>query len=125
MKQLDTILVIDDSSTNVVLIEAVLNNKGYQIATALSVKEAYALMDKHKPKLILLDLLMPRINGFDFLKEIKENKNFQDIPVIVVSALTDIETINKTKELGAVGFIKKPIDIHQLLELVENIFVKK
>ena len=66
-----TILIIDDSTTNIVLLQAVLNNKGYLIETALNVKDAFSIVNKKNPDLILLDLLMPRINGYDFLKEIK------------------------------------------------------
>jgi CheY-like chemotaxis protein len=113
-----TILVIDDSTTNVVLLEAVLMNKGYTIDKAMNVKEAYEVMQKRLPRLILLDLLMPRINGFEFLQQLKSNQQYKDIPVIVVSALTDEETIQKTYQLGAQYFIKKPVDINQLIEIV-------
>lgn len=113
-----TILVIDDSTTNVVLLEAVLLNKGYTIDKAMNVKEAYEILQKRIPSLILLDLLMPRINGFEFLQQLKSNEAYKDIPVIIVSALTDEETIQKTYQLGAQFFIKKPVDINQLIEIV-------
>ncbi|HOK97816.1 MAG: response regulator [Bacteroidales bacterium] len=113
-----TILVIDDSTTNVVLLEAVLMNKGYTIDKAMNVKEAYEIMQKRLPQLILLDLLMPRINGFEFLQQLKNNQQYKDIPVIIVSALTDEETIQKTYQLGAQYFIKKPVDINQLIDIV-------
>jgi len=114
-------LAIDDSNTNIVLLQAVLNGKGYKIETALSVKEAYNIMNRNMPDLILLDLLMPRINGYDFLKEIKAGTKTKDIPVIVISALTDQENINKAMALGAHDFIKKPVDILKLVELVASI----
>jgi len=113
-----TILVIDDSTTNVVLLEAVLMNKGYTIDKAMNVKEDYEIIQKRPPSLILLDLLMPRINGFEFLQQLKSNHQYKDIPVIIVSALTDEETIQKTYQLGAQYFIKKPVDINQLIEIV-------
>ena len=116
-----TILVIDDSTTNVVLLQAVLTNKGYKIETALSVKEAFTNINKKIPDLILLDLLMPKINGYDFLMEIKGNDKTNNIPVFVVSALTDFENIEKAKSLGAHTFIKKPVDIQKLVELVDSI----
>lgn len=125
MDALKTILVIDDSTTNVVLLQAVLNNKGYEIETALSVKEALNILSKKIPQLILLDLLMPRINGFEFLQEIKANSKYKDIPIVVVSALTDQDTVKKTMELGATNFIKKPVDIQNLLETVATILVNQ
>ena len=85
------ILIVDDSTTNVVLLEAILDEKGYKIETALNAREAYALIEKEAPDLILLDLLMPKISGFDFLEEIRKNNKTRHTPVIVVSALTDEE----------------------------------
>ena len=121
----DTILVIDDSTTNVVLLQAILNSKGYDIETALSVKEAHAVLLKKTPKLILLDLLMPRINGFEFLQELKNDESKSKIPVVVVSALTEPENIKKALELGACDFIKKPVDIQNLVEIVSTILKRQ
>lgn len=115
-----TILIIDDSNTNVVLLEAILSTKGFETYTALSVKEAKPLIQKNKPDLILLDLLMPEVSGFDFLEEVHENPELQNIPVVVVSALTDDVNIEKTMKLGAVEFIKKPVNINTLVNTVEG-----
>jgi DNA-binding response OmpR family regulator len=115
------ILVVDDSTTNVVLLEAILDEKGYRIETALNAKEAYAILAQQNPDLILLDLLMPKISGFDFLAQIRNNENTRNTPVIVVSALTDEENITKIMEMGAIDFIKKPIDLQYLVEKVESV----
>lgn len=115
------VLVVDDSNTNIVLLEAILNDKGYQIETALNAKEAYQIIDRQIPDLILLDLLMPKINGYDFLQHIKEDPKTSQIPVIIVSAVTEAENIKKTIDMGAVDFIKKPIDIQELIEKVSKI----
>ncbi|MFN8208534.1 MAG: response regulator [Bacteroidales bacterium] len=114
------VLVVDDSNTNVVLLEAILNDKGYEIETALNAKEAFAIMETKVPDLILLDLLMPKINGYDFLQQVKGNDRTKDIPVIIVSAVTESENIRKTIDMGAVDFIKKPIDIQDLIEKVSK-----
>ena len=115
------ILVIDDSNTNIVLLEAILSGMGYLIETAMSVKEASAIMAKQLPDLILLDLLMPKVNGYDFLKEIKEDEKTRDIPVLVISAVTDSENVRKTLAMGAADYIKKPVDIQSLVEKVKVI----
>jgi len=115
------ILVVDDSTTNVVLLEAILDEKGYRIETALNAKEAYAIIAQEVPDLILLDLLMPKISGFDFLAQIRNNEKTLGTPVIVVSALTDEENIAKIMEMGAIDFIKKPIDLQYLVEKVESV----
>ena len=118
------ILVVDDSTTNVVLLEAILDEKGYKIETALNAKEAYSLIEKDTPDLILLDLLMPKISGFDFLEEIRKNEKTKNTPVIVVSALTDEENVEKIMGMGAIDFVKKPIDLQYLVERVESILQK-
>jgi len=118
------ILVVDDSTTNVVLLEAILDEKGYKIETALNAKEAYSIIEKDTPDLILLDLLMPKISGFDFLEEIRKNEKTAHTPVIVVSALTDEENVEKILKMGAVDFIKKPIDLQYLVERVEAVLEK-
>ena len=115
------ILIVDDSTTNVVLLEAILDEKGYKIETALNAREAYALIEKEAPDLILLDLLMPKISGFDFLEEIRKNNKTRHTPVIVVSALTDEENVDKIMKMGAIDFVKKPIDLQYLVEKVENV----
>jgi two-component system, cell cycle response regulator DivK len=118
------ILVVDDSTTNVVLLEAILDEKGYHIETALNAKEAYALIEKETPDLILLDLLMPKVSGFDFLEEIRKSHKTANTPVIVVSALTDEENIEKIMKMGAIDFVKKPIDLQYLVERVDYILQK-
>ena len=118
-----TILVVDDSTTNVVLLEAILDEKGYQIETALNAKEAYNVIEKQTPDLILLDLLMPKISGFDFLEEIRKNEKTVNTPVIVVSALTDEENIEKIMNMGAIDFVKKPIDLQYLVDKVESVLL--
>ena len=121
INQKPMILVVDDSTTNVVLLEAILEDKGYRIETALNAKEAYAVLAQQNPDLILLDLLMPKISGFDFLTQIRGNENTRNTPVIVVSALTDEENITKIIRMWGFDFIKKPIDLQYLVERVESV----
>lgn len=121
MKQ-SKILVIDDSTTNIVLLEAILTEKGYQIETALNAKEAFMRIEKQIPDLILLDLLMPKVSGFDFLEQLRQNEKTKDTPVIVISAInTDDENIKRINDLEAVDFLRKPIDIQYLVSRVEEI----
>ena len=114
------ILIVDDSNTNIVLLEAILVSRGYEIQTAFNVDEAYNLLKKDRPELILLDLLMPRISGYQFLDQLKKNEETRDIPVIIVSAVTDGPNIQRTFDLGAVDYIEKPVDINALVSKVEK-----
>lgn len=116
------ILVIDDSTTNVVLLEAILSEKGYHIETALNAREAFVKLEKQLPDLILLDLLMPKVNGFEFLEQLRKEERTKETPVIVISALnTDDENYKKIGKLDAVDFIRKPIDIQYLVNLVGKV----
>jgi PleD family two-component response regulator len=114
------ILIVDDSNTNVVLLEAILVSRGYNIQTAFNVNEAYNMLEKERPELILLDLLMPKVSGYQFLDQLKKNNETKDIPVIIVSAVTDAPNIKKTFEMGASDYIEKPVDIKVLLNKVEK-----
>jgi CheY-like chemotaxis protein len=121
MKQ-SRILVIDDSTTNIVLLEAILTEKGYQIETALNAREAFLKIEKQIPDLILLDLLMPKVSGFEFLEQLRKNGETKKTPVIVISAInTDDENTQRIKDLEAVDFLRKPIDIQYLVNRVEEI----
>jgi len=125
VKKENYILVVDDSTTNVVLLEAIFDDRGYRIETAFSAKDAFNIIEKQTPDLILLDLLMPKINGFDFFRQLRKKKTTRDTPVIVVSAATDEENVQKIMKMGAVDFIKKPIDLDYLVEKVESVLKKK
>ncbi len=121
MKQ-SRILVIDDSTTNIVLLEAILAEKGYTIETALNAKEAFTRIEKQVPDLILLDLLMPKVSGFDFLEQLRKDERTKKTPVIVISAITtDDENTRKINDLETVDFLRKPIDIQYLVTRVEEI----
>lgn len=115
------ILIIDDSNTNVVLLEAVFSGKGYNVETALNAHDAFKSMEEEKPDLILLDLLMPKVSGFDFMETINKKEEFKKIPVIVISAVSDYDNVQKIKQMGIYDYIKKPVDIEELEEKVENL----
>ncbi len=114
------VLVVDDSSTNVVLLDAILNNAGYEVITSLSAKEGLKYITSMDPDLVLLDLLMPEVSGFDFMKTYNEMNKKRKIPVIVVSAVGTPENKKLSKELGAVSFINKPVDIAELMNLIKQ-----
>ncbi|MDX9847622.1 MAG: response regulator [Tenuifilaceae bacterium] len=114
------ILIVDDSTTNQVLLEAILQEEGYETITAFGAKEAFRIIERNKPELILLDLLMPEVSGFEFLKQIKAKPTTADIPVIVVSAVGSNENVELTKQLGAVEFFSKPINISVLVNTVKR-----
>lgn len=106
-----TILIVDDWEINVEMLEAILNELGYKTYTAMSAKEATDILNEKLPQMVLLDIMMPDINGYEFCQLLKANPLTRDIPVIFVSAAESDEEREKAFEIGGVDFIKKPFDV--------------
>ncbi|WP_462318120.1 response regulator [Marinilabilia sp.] len=121
----DYILIIDDSETNNILLEALLEDVGYDTKTALSASDGWMLIHQHKPQLILLDLLMPKISGFQMLDRLKASEKFADIPVVIVSALNEPDTIDTLMKAGADDFFSKPINIKTIVSRVQELVPPK
>ncbi|MCB8963939.1 MAG: response regulator [Bacteroidales bacterium] len=117
----DYILVIDDSTTNQVLMEALLQEEGFLTQSASSAMEAYTLIQKKKPALILLDLLMPQVSGIECLKQLKSSDDTADIPVVVVTAVLSPEYREACGKFGIVDYFTKPIDIPSFILRLEGI----
>jgi CheY-like chemotaxis protein len=117
----DKVLIIDDSLTNNVLLESLLQSVGIDSTLAYSGKEALKILKTEKPSLILLDIMMPDMDGFMVLDHINKNESTQNIPVIMITAKDDNESIMRAKNAGVKDFILKPIDIEKVLESVKKL----
>jgi PleD family two-component response regulator len=115
------ILAVDDSTTNIILLEGILQEIGYQTETAPNAKDALRMIKNDPPDLVLLDLMMPRISGYKLLEKIKNTEGMKQIPVVIISAKTDAKSIKMAMDLGAADYIKKPIDIQNFITRLENI----
>ena len=124
-KQNIRILVVDDLFPNLYLMEAILEDAGYKTLTASSGKEALEKIENEIPDLILLDIMIPDINGIEILEKIKANEKTNKIPVIMVSALREIDVFIDALSRGAVDYIKKPIEQKVLLTKIEMALVPK
>ena len=114
------ILAIDDTPANLEVITETLSSAGYAIAAATSGKRALKRLQTYIPDLILLDVKMPEIDGFEICRQIKENPNTAGIPIIFITALSDSESITKGFSLGAVDYITKPFQELELLARVQT-----
>lgn len=108
------ILIVDDVEINLSILEEIIRDMGYIPKCASSVKEAARLMDEVLPQLILLDIYMPEIGGFEFGERLKKNVRTRDIPIIFISGDTAKENKWKGFELGCVDFITKPFDMREV-----------
>jgi two-component system, OmpR family, alkaline phosphatase synthesis response regulator PhoP len=110
------ILVVDDSTTTLVLLEYFLQENGYNSFLASDVEEAIEYLKNKKPNLIILDIQLPKITGYEFLRILKRENN--TIPVIMISAIDTSESKILVKDLGAIGYITKPFKLDELLNKI-------
>ncbi len=110
-----TILVVDDNPTNIQVLFDVLSESGYNVAVAKSGESALSRLQSHLPDLILLDVMMPGIDGFEACRRLKANEHTKDIPVIFMTALSDSVDKVQGLSLGAVDYITKPIQHEEVL----------
>ena len=115
-----TVLIVDDSSTNNLLLQSIIESAGINTSIAFSGEEAFVYLKTKKPSLILLDIMMPKIDGFTVLNEIKSNSETNDIPIIFITAKGDDNIKQKAIEKGAYDLIQKPIDVNKVLEIVKQ-----
>lgn len=113
------ILIVDDIPTNVALIAAIIKKLNVRQKTAGNGEEALSLVDSFKPHIVLLDLMMPGIDGWDIIKAIREKYSKEQMAIIVTSAITDYETITECKNNGVDDFITKPIMPDMLLNSIQ------
>jgi len=116
------ILVIDDDPAMQELIRAILERWGFELITALNVASAVEILrQKPLPDLVLLDMMLPDIDGLELLRQIRETKVFDNLPVIIVSAMADSDRIRKGLDMGADRYITKPAISHNLLKTVQEV----
>lgn len=117
-----TVLVVDDDFFNVQVLQAILENAKFHVIPVYGGYEAMEKIAAEKIDLILLDLLMPGIDGYHVLEFVKENPDTQNIPIIVVSALAEFEHVTRAINNGAADYITKPFINSVLLEKVHKYF---
>jgi DNA-binding response OmpR family regulator len=113
------ILAVDDEAVNLQLITSALKDE-YDVLTALDGHDAISQLKDHKTDLILLDVMMPDINGFDVCKIIKANPLFVDIPILFLTALDTREGARQGLDVGGIDYLTKPVDIDLLKLRVRN-----
>ena len=112
------ILIVDDVPLNRVLVEKMLGNFNFNVHQCENGLECMKEFYYHKPDLVLLDILMPLMDGFEVIEAVRENPAWKDVKIVVLSALNSNEDIVKAFNLGADDFITKPIVMDKLLNTV-------
>ncbi|WP_262967211.1 response regulator [Methylobacter psychrophilus] len=115
-----TLLLVDDEPLNLRLLQTLLKTDGYETLSAERGAEALALAEERQPDLILLDIMMPEMDGFEVARLLKTNPHTNHIPIIIVTSLDDRASRLKALEMGANEFINKPVDRAELSIRVKN-----
>jgi CheY-like chemotaxis protein len=116
----DRILVVDDIADNCFLLQAVLEQEGYEVELASSGREALNRIEEQHPDLVLLDVMMPEMNGFEVTQQIRQNDRLPFIPILLVTGYDQFSPAEGF-EFGADDFIRKPIDFDILLDRIRAI----
>ncbi len=118
-KKRDLVLIVDDNPTNIDLLVNTLVNE-YELGVSISGPRALDYISKQKPDIILLDIMMPEMNGFEVCNRLKANPETRDIPIIFITAVNDVSRKIKGFELGAVDYITKPFLAEEVRERVRT-----
>ena len=116
-----TVLVVDDNAQNVELMQAYLETLNCLVHTAVDGVDALEKVPKVKPDLILLDIMMPRMSGFEVCRRLKADPKTRDIPILMVTALNELGDIERGVESGTDDFLTKPINKLELLTRVKSL----
>ena len=119
-KQVPIIMIIDDELVSLEFLESILKKENYQVISVKEGLKGLEVMETILPDLILLDIMMPDINGFDLCKMIKTNERLVEIPIIFFSAYNESDNIVKGFQLGGVDFISKPFNLTEMLLRIET-----
>lgn len=126
MSSKEKILIIDDDDRNIFALSAVLKAKGYSCLTVPSAEEGMSLLlsDEVRIGIVLLDMMMPDLDGYEMLSLIRQNKKISDIPVVAVTAQAMAGARESCLKAGANEYISKPVDVDELLIILNKHLTK-
>ncbi len=114
------IMVVEDDPTTIILLKFLLEEKKYEVAVKKNGKEAVDSVKSEVPDLILMDVMMPEMDGIEATKIIKEDPDTSSIPIIILSALSQEMEVMKGLQAGADAYMVKPFDLNNLLKQIEE-----
>lgn len=113
-----TILVVDDILSNVLLLKALLKQKGYNFISAMNGEDALEMIRSQKPDLVLLDVMMPGMTGFELAEILRQDPETHDLPIIFLTALGDTSNVEKGFDKGASDYVSKPFQKDELFSRI-------
>jgi len=120
-----SVLIVEDDPTTVQLIEFLLRKNNFEVLIAQDGVEALRISREKKPDLILMDVMMPRMDGIEAIEKLQESEETQDIPIVILSALGQEMDVMRGLQAGASGYIVKPFSPQELLDEIKTRLEKK
>ncbi len=124
-KQMARILIVEDDPTTVQLIEFLLKKNDFEVLVAHNGVEALEISKKEKSDLILMDVMMPKMDGIEAIEELKKDEDTRDIPIVILSALGQEMDVMRGLQAGAASYIVKPFSPKELLDEIKAKLEKK
>ncbi len=118
------VLIVEDSPTQAERLRYILEQQSHRVSLARNGKEALALIHDHLPTMVISDIVMPEMDGYELCRTIKANPNLRDLPIVLVTSLADPQDVIKGLECGADSFVPKPYDEAYLLSLLRQILAR-
>lgn len=125
MKMREKILLMENVPEQVEMLRARLEEEGYEVISAIDGKEGLKKASEEKPDLILLDLIMPKVDGIEVCSRLKEGADTRHIPIIITTAIDSDETKENSLAAGAKDFVTKPYDLEELLTKIRRLLADK
>ena len=119
------ILVVEDSPTQAEQLKYILETEGYQVTVARNGKEALSLLSERRPTLVISDIIMPEMDGYQLCRQIRADKDLRSLPVILLTALSDSSDVVKALECGADNFLTKPYEEKYLLSRLRYFLINQ
>jgi DNA-binding response OmpR family regulator len=115
------VLAVDDESDILLIVRTALESAGMDVRTASNGRDALTTADEFAPDLIVLDVMMPEMDGFEVVRHLRENEKTQDIPVVMLTGVSDSQRVKQALDSGVARYIVKPFDIEELLRTVRQV----
>ncbi len=119
-KQQPLVILVEDDAEILDVMAALLENSGFSVVRALNGVEALTLLERYTPDIVVSDIHMPKMNGFDFYTALRDRENMQHVPFIFLTGFSDVESVVRGRELGVDDYLIKPVDARLLLSSIRG-----
>ena len=118
------ILIVDDDVTLLAIVDSILKKNGFETALAKDAEKGFSLIEERLPSLVLLDIKLPEMDGFEALSQLRSEEYTKDVPVIMLTSENDISSVSRCLEAGAQDYIVKPFDHNNLIARVRQVLAQ-